>query len=67
MVDAVKIGKRLAELRGKRTQEEVARAIGVSTSSVGMYECGERVPRDAIKLRIANYFKKSVQEIFFTE
>lgn len=66
-MDAVVIGKRLAELRGERTQEEVAKAVGISTSALSMYECGERIPRDIIKTRLAKYFKKSVQSIFFKE
>lgn len=66
-MDAIKIGKRLAELRGKKTQEEVASALGISTSTLSMYECGERIPRDTIKVKIAKYYKKSVQAIFFTE
>lgn len=61
------MAKRLVELRGSRTQEEVATAIGISKSAIAMYETGERVPRDNIKLRIAKYYKKSVQSIFFTE
>ena len=30
-----------------------------------MYENGSRIPRDEIKIRIANYYKLSVQCIFF--
>lgn len=26
---------------------------------------GQRIPKDEIKIRLANYYKKSVQEIFF--
>jgi putative transcriptional regulator len=32
-----------------------------------MYERGERIPRDQIKKRIAQYFGQSVEEIFFAE
>ena len=64
-MDAIIIGKRLAELRGDKTQEEVARAVGISTSALSMYECGERIPRDPIKVAIYKYYKKSVQSIFF--
>ena len=64
-VNAVDIGKRLIELRGNRTQEAVARANGISVAAIGMYERGERVPRDEIKIRLAEYYDKSVQEIFF--
>lgn len=59
------IGKRLTELRGDRTQESVAEAMNISTSAIGMYERGERIPRDSVKIAIANYYGKSVQEIFF--
>ncbi|MCM1225698.1 MAG: helix-turn-helix domain-containing protein [Lachnospiraceae bacterium] len=64
-MDNVLIGKRLVELRGEKTQDEVAKAVGISTSALSMYECGERIPRDAIKISLARYFKKSVQSIFF--
>ena len=67
MVDMnpVEIGKRLAELRGSRTQAEVALALGISVSALSMYENGERIPRDNIKIRIANYYKKPIHKIFF--
>lgn len=65
MVDATVIGKRLVALRGSRTQEEVANAVGVSLSAIGMYERGERVPRDEVKARLAAYYKRTVQAIFF--
>ena len=32
-----------------------------------MYERGERIPRDQVKKRIAHYFGKTVEEIFFAE
>lgn len=58
-------GEMLKKLRGKKTQEAIAKEIGVTKSSWAMYERNERVPRDEIKIRIAEYFGKSVQEIFF--
>lgn len=64
-MDAITIGERLVALRGSRTQEEVANALGVSVSAIGMYERGERIPRDEIKIKIAKYYKKSIQSIFF--
>ena len=63
-----KVGKQLRELRctkGK-TQAEVAEAIGVCTSAYAMYERGERVPRDKVKIDIARYYGKSVNSIFFS-
>lgn len=60
-----KIGERLVELRGERTQQRVASDIGISQSAYAMYEAGKRVPSDEKKKRIADYFEKSVQSIFF--
>ena len=65
MLSAKEIGKYLYELRGDIPREDVAREIGVSVSAISMYENGERIPRDAIKVKIAKYYKKTVQEIFF--
>jgi len=64
-MDSSAIGERLVALRGSRTQEEVANALGISISAIGMYERGERIPRDEIKIKIAKYYKKSIQSIFF--
>ena len=61
----VPYGKRLIELRGNRSQAEVAKAVGISVSALSMYECGDRIPRDYIKIALAKYYNKSVQEIFF--
>ncbi|WP_408057518.1 helix-turn-helix transcriptional regulator [Ureibacillus terrenus] len=61
-----KIGKKLAELRGNKSREEVARDIGISLSAWQMYENGQRIPRDEIKIKIASYFNKSVEEIFYS-
>lgn len=60
------IGMKLTELRGTRTQEEVAKAVGISSSALSMYENGERIPRDNIKIRLADYYKKPIHKIFFT-
>lgn len=61
------IAKRLKILRGERSVAEVAAAIGVSKSTIGMYESGHRIPKDAIKKKIAEYFNSTVDAIFFTE
>lgn len=58
--------KKLVALRGKKSQREVAEAVGISPSAYAMYETGERTPRDGVKIALANYFHKSVQYIFFT-
>ncbi|MDR2531481.1 MAG: helix-turn-helix transcriptional regulator [Oscillospiraceae bacterium] len=65
MVDVKKVGNRLAELRGKRSQKDVATAIGVSISAIAMYETGQRTPRDEIKYKLARFYEKSIEELFF--
>lgn len=64
-MDSKLIGSRLKELRENKTQNEVAEAIGVSFSAYSKYEMGIRVPRDEVKVRIADYYKKTVQSIFY--
>ena len=58
-------GEKLRALRGERPAEEVANAVGISRSAIGMYENEERIPRDDIKIRLANYYQTTVQDIFF--
>ena len=64
-MNAKAIGKKLVDLRGAKTQEEVANSLGISISALSMYERGERIPRDNIKIRIAAYYGKPIHEIFF--
>lgn len=64
-MNQAEIGNRLVKLRGNRTQEQVANAVGISVSALSMYERGERIPRDRIKIALAKYYKRSVQSIFF--
>jgi transcriptional regulator with XRE-family HTH domain len=66
MVNKIEIGKRLRELRGDKTVEAVSKACGISESAVQMYECGARVSRDEIKIKLAKFFGRSVESIFFT-
>lgn len=59
------IGRTLTLLRGKKTLKEVSTDLGISISALTMYENGHRIPRDEIKIKLAQYYNKSVQEIFF--
>ena len=64
-MDNKAIARRLIKLRGEKSRETVANAVGISTSALSMYENGERIPRDHIKIKLANYYKRSVEFIFF--
>jgi transcriptional regulator with XRE-family HTH domain len=61
------IGKRLRTLRGSRSLDEVAKALGVTPMAVSLWERGERVPNDNLKIKIATYYKRSVTTIFFAD
>lgn len=59
------VAERLKELRGNKTQQALADEIGLKQSTYAMYENGERIPGDENKIKIANYYNKTVQEIFY--
>ena len=61
------IGERLRKLRGTRTLEEVAKALGVTPMAVSMWERGERIPGDDMKMKIADYYKTSILTLFFED
>ena len=61
----IEIGKRLIDLRGEKSQREVAEAVGITQAALSMYERGERVPRDNVKIKLANYYGVSVAALFF--
>ena len=65
MIDKAVIAKRLVELRSDVPRESIAKDIGVSLSALSMYETGQRIPRDEVKLAIARRYGKTVEEIFF--
>ena len=59
------MAEKLKELRGDKSQAEVAEALGISASAYAMYETGKRVPRDDLKVAIAKYFNTTVSYIFY--
>lgn len=65
-MDNKKIAEKLVQLRGEKSRAEVAKAVGVSISAMTMYENGERIPRDEIKVKLARYYGASLEAIFYT-
>jgi transcriptional regulator with XRE-family HTH domain len=67
--NAIEIGKRLAECRSTlgKSLAEVAETIGISPSALSMYESGERIPRDNIKIRLSQYYNVPIQTLFFAK
>lgn len=66
-MDSKKIGLRLLSLRNEVPRDMVASELGISVSALAMYEQGNRIPRDEIKLKLAQYYNMSVQDIFFED
>lgn len=61
------VGQKLKDLRGDRSRDSVAAAVGISSSALGMYENNLRMPRDDIKKKLADFYGVTVQHLFFTE
>ena len=60
---------RLEELRKDRniTQEELAMALEVSRQTIGSLENGRYNPSIILAIKIARYFRLSVEEVFLYE
>ena len=60
-------GQMIRQLRSNRnlSLEKTAQDLNISKSALAMYERDERVPRDQVKLRIAEYFQVSVESLFY--
>lgn len=66
-MDAKKIGQKIRTMRKEKklSVDALAKGIGTSASAVLMYEAGQRVPRDEIKIKIADFFERTVEGIFY--
>lgn len=63
------VQNRVRELRGERgwTQQELARAVGVSRQSINSIECHRYVPSLPLALAFARVFGCATDEIFTLE
>jgi transcriptional regulator with XRE-family HTH domain len=59
------IGKRLIQLRGEKTQQEVAENVGITVSALSMYENDNRIPRDEVKVKLSKYYNVGIEDLFF--
>ena len=60
-------GEKLRQLRADSSIRELTSALGITYQSYWNYENGSQVPRDDIKLKIAQYYGLTVDEIFFAQ
>ncbi len=63
MKNSIKVARAIASI----TQAELALRIGVSRQTINAIESGKFVPSTVLALKIAGFFKKSVNEIFQLE
>lgn len=58
----MQFSERLTQLRRRYSisQTELANAVGVSRKSIQYYESGERYPRSGVLVKLAEYFKVTV-------
>lgn len=61
------IAERLREARSKAgiSAHDLAAACGLHPGAVQAYESGERVPRDEVKIALAEHLGQRVQDLFF--
>jgi len=61
------VGRAIKEMRGNRSQQEIADALGCTKMAISQYENGQRMPNDDMKVSIANFFGVTVGSLFFTQ
>lgn len=66
-MENISMGKKLKVLRGSKSKEEVAYKVGITTAALTNYETGTRMPKDEIKIKLADFYGLTVQELFFPE
>lgn len=62
-----KYSEKLIKLRGDKTQQQTADAIGISREAYSNYETCRRFPRPEALLKISKYYCLTVDEIFFND
>jgi transcriptional regulator with XRE-family HTH domain len=67
MSSATVIGQRIKTLREEKgiAREAFCNAVGITLSALSMYENGQRIPRDEIKVKIARVLETSIEALFF--
>ena len=62
-----KYSEKLIKLRGDKTQQQTADAIGITREAYSNYETGRRFPKPEVLSKIAEYYCLTVDEIFFND
>ncbi|MEY9979731.1 helix-turn-helix transcriptional regulator [Lysinibacillus sp. RC79] len=62
-----KTRKTLIELRGEKARCDIASELKITTQMLGAIERGDRTPSLQLAKKIADYYKTTVDEIFFSK
>ena len=67
MLDAKVIGERIKNLRENMnmSRSELCKEADISQSALTMYETGQRIPRDEVKLRLSRCLNTSLEGLFY--
>ncbi|MBV4431516.1 helix-turn-helix domain-containing protein [Clostridium tyrobutyricum] len=60
------IKNNLKKLRGDLNQKTVADSIGITQQQYSYIERSDRMPSLEVALKLSDFFKKPMEEIFFT-
>lgn len=66
----MKLGNNVRKYRfehNEMTQQELANAVGVTRLTIHSIETGKFMPSTLLSIRIAEFFGKAVEDIFFIE
>lgn len=59
------VAERMIKARGEMKRSDVCKAVGISLSALTMYENGQRIPRDEIKVKLAKLYGTTVEALFY--
>ena len=59
------VAERMIKARGDMKRADVCKEAGISLSALTMYENGQRVPRDEIKVKLAKIYGTSIEALFY--
>ena len=67
MLDAKVIGERIKKLREDMniSRSQLCEDADISLSALTMYETGQRVPRDEVKIRLSRCLNTSLEGLFY--
>ncbi len=66
--DILKLGNRIRQNRfeqGEISQQELANAVGVTRLTIHSIETGKFSPSALLAMKIAHFFKKTVEDVFY--